>query len=609
MEYMTMLEAFKSCEELDDEIIKIKPKERKVLKESINEEVDDYYLLSDGKNPKNSHVFPEIKDVDEFIKNLESANTDMYRELLHFVNGKEKKIWDSKHGKVEESCKVEEDSNRELIPHFDSRNSFYNKARVVEKDDGTKILYSYATPVCRIKDNKATLLHRGYLGWNSSQTTLRHVKEFLKQNGFEVGSVKDLAKMYSSEQAVNEDYDDLNFSWNDICKEIIDKVKELTGKDITCDDIHFDDSRAWSLYVFGNKLGLPVYKFGAYRNYSGGGMRGPIEHNGRDQENTVALGEFFAEQLEKIEDTIAEESNNYSESLKEEVTQNNEEDKKLNENDIIDLNDKEDVKKAKEILSDNKDENSAEQIIDADAETIDKLKSEYVGNAVLICTRCKKPRFLEPEKLVKDEETELYNIEDECPNCHSSEGYDLGGQISKMSDEAEVKVTDEVKTEVEDNKDDSTIAKEISEFSVSKEDKESDRAHESFNSIDELDDEGLSKLITEALTSVYDNIDSYSVSDAEVKDEKLIVEGLINFKSGKTKNTEFVFESIRQSKNNKCIMKGTNTMLSESKNGFVLKGRLEDKKMICESLTCNYVTKVNEEEKLVRGRYTIKEGK
>ena len=32
--------------------------------------------------------------------------------------------------------------------------------------------------------------------WDSSATTLRHVKEFLQQNGFEVGSKQALAKMY-----------------------------------------------------------------------------------------------------------------------------------------------------------------------------------------------------------------------------------------------------------------------------------------------------------------------------------------------------------------------------------------------------------------------------
>lgn len=80
----------------------------------------------------------------------------------------------------------------ELSPQHDARKSFYGKAKVVTDSDGTQILYSYNTPVVEIKDDKVVLKPM----WDSSATTLRHVKEFLKQNGFEVGSKAQLAKMY-----------------------------------------------------------------------------------------------------------------------------------------------------------------------------------------------------------------------------------------------------------------------------------------------------------------------------------------------------------------------------------------------------------------------------
>lgn len=84
------------------------------------------------------------------------------------------------------------EERREMTPQYDSRKSFYNKAHVVDDEDGTLTLYSYNTPVCEIKDGKVKLLPL----WDSSQTTLRHVKEFLKQNGFDVGSKQMIAKMY-----------------------------------------------------------------------------------------------------------------------------------------------------------------------------------------------------------------------------------------------------------------------------------------------------------------------------------------------------------------------------------------------------------------------------
>jgi hypothetical protein len=104
--------------------------------------------------------------------------------------------WDNRNGEddeFEESVRRSiKEARREMSPQYDSRKSFYGKAHVVDDEDGTLTLYSYNTPVCEIKDGKVRLLAM----WDSSQTTLRHVKEFLKQNGFEVGSKQSIAKMY-----------------------------------------------------------------------------------------------------------------------------------------------------------------------------------------------------------------------------------------------------------------------------------------------------------------------------------------------------------------------------------------------------------------------------
>ncbi len=88
--------------------------------------------------------------------------------------------------------RISEGRYSELSAQNDSRKSFYGKAHVVTDDDGTQILYSYDTPVVEIRDGKVKLLAQ----WDSSQTTLRHVKEFLKQNGFEATSKGQIAKTY-----------------------------------------------------------------------------------------------------------------------------------------------------------------------------------------------------------------------------------------------------------------------------------------------------------------------------------------------------------------------------------------------------------------------------
>lgn len=90
-----------------------------------------------------------------------------------------------------------------------------------------------------------------------------------------------------------------------ITQELSDKAKEL-GFIISPKLIYFDDSRSWSLYTPGHIIGVNVAKFGAYRNYHGGGVRDVIQHNGREQDGTVELGQLFQDALLKIEDLINE---------------------------------------------------------------------------------------------------------------------------------------------------------------------------------------------------------------------------------------------------------------------------------------------------------------
>lgn len=87
--------------------------------------------------------------------------------------------------------------------------------------------------------------------------------------------------------------------------------KYLAGRGIEnridAEDIEFDDSRAWSISVPGHLMDLGCNKFGAYRPYLGGGVRGSIENNGRDEEGTKELGEMFENALLEIEKAYNEE--------------------------------------------------------------------------------------------------------------------------------------------------------------------------------------------------------------------------------------------------------------------------------------------------------------
>ncbi len=76
--------------------------------------------------------------------------------------------------------------NYDLQTNYDSRNSFYGKARVSVNEHGDKILTSYNTDVAAVADGKAKV--KG----TYSQTTLRHIKEFLKQEGFRAENSKQI---------------------------------------------------------------------------------------------------------------------------------------------------------------------------------------------------------------------------------------------------------------------------------------------------------------------------------------------------------------------------------------------------------------------------------
>lgn len=66
----------------------------------------------------------------------------------------------------------------ELSAMYDGRQSFGHKA-IVQTDGSTSVLYSYETPIAKIENDKVVLGPK----WDYSDTTVRHVREFLRQEG------------------------------------------------------------------------------------------------------------------------------------------------------------------------------------------------------------------------------------------------------------------------------------------------------------------------------------------------------------------------------------------------------------------------------------------
>ena len=81
----------------------------------------------------------------------------------------------------------------ELTPKFDSRKSFYGKAKISFEGD-RRLVLSYGTPVAFIEPDRPPVMLDG---WDSTQTTLRHVKEFLKQNDLRAESLEQMRRDYA----------------------------------------------------------------------------------------------------------------------------------------------------------------------------------------------------------------------------------------------------------------------------------------------------------------------------------------------------------------------------------------------------------------------------
>ena len=79
----------------------------------------------------------------------------------------------------------------ELCPYYDGRQSFYGKAKVIEIENDV-FLSSYDTIVAFY--NREVRIPQVYDTY--SATTLRHIKEFLKQSGFVAENKRQIERDY-----------------------------------------------------------------------------------------------------------------------------------------------------------------------------------------------------------------------------------------------------------------------------------------------------------------------------------------------------------------------------------------------------------------------------
>ena len=88
-------------------------------------------------------------------------------------------------------------SGTKLTPSYSSQRSYYGKANVRE-ENGKQILKSYTTDVAEIENGRARVFGL------YSNTTTRHIKDFLKQNGFKAENSKQIMQDYGGDKSYAE---------------------------------------------------------------------------------------------------------------------------------------------------------------------------------------------------------------------------------------------------------------------------------------------------------------------------------------------------------------------------------------------------------------------
>lgn len=204
------------------------------LKEE-KEELVIYQLVHDGKaEPLEVEKPANLKDFVQDIVDGGNKDFELYSNMTNngpfgiIAKVKDGEIVEF-HDTVDEGKELKEAPIYDLDTQHDGRQSFYGKAKVdTGADNKDNKLYSYNTLVAEIKDGKP-VVYGVY-----SQTTLRHIKEWLKQNGFKAETKDQILRDYGvKEESVNEKCGKKEFKkknleesyYADVFEDLVDRAK------------------------------------------------------------------------------------------------------------------------------------------------------------------------------------------------------------------------------------------------------------------------------------------------------------------------------------------------------------------------------------------------
>ena len=194
------------------------------------------------------------------------------------------------------------------------------------------------------------------------------------------------------------------------------------------------------------------------------------------------------------------------------------------------------------------------------------------------------------------QEDEFYDDFDMDPNA------EVGDEvIAPISDETENEImdsSDEEEIPEEGISDEEIFEEEPTEEEPTEEEPEEEEPEEDVE-VTDFDEDTFDGLGESYLRRCYDNVNGYKTTQVRANNNTLIIEGVISFKSGSKKKTNFVFES-KDMKNGKYIFEGYNAQINNGKPAFNLNCSIENKEIIPVSFKYNYTSKnaLNESVKL-----------
>ena len=183
-------------------------------------------------------------------------------------------------------------------------------------------------------------------------------------------------------------------------------------------------------------------------------------------------------------------------------------------------------------------------IIDPMAQSEEELKDSYVGKVILDCSICHSKIYKNADEVVLGEESdeELANIGEECPYCHSVDGYLVIGQVAEFDAKEDSK---EEESEDEESKEDSEEKEIESTTKVEEECKvgeaiKSKRGLNRLKSVKESFDKKFSKAVKEDLNKVEIETDKEKMSMTAEENGKVTVTTEPKEEEPKEENVEVV---------------------------------------------------------------------